>query len=178
MSRTIVRNVRQISLHFFCRSDLRIATERLDSRESEFPPTPKSVKVILKSTIKESYMSKVNCESVMPHWAEAEYALGKIIVHVFHQKRQEMESEHRSSEQNHVALDQVTISYDYFVKHADKYRQDFAEKKGQADFTSFDTIKSSFKHFWQIGELIESNGKYKLNTEGELYKFWEEQFGY
>ena len=30
----------QISLHFFCRSDLRIATERLDSRESEFPPTP------------------------------------------------------------------------------------------------------------------------------------------
>ncbi len=26
-------------------------TERLDSRESEFPPTPESVKLILKSTI-------------------------------------------------------------------------------------------------------------------------------
>ncbi len=32
--------------------DLRIATERLDSRESEFPPTPECVKIILKSTIK------------------------------------------------------------------------------------------------------------------------------
>ncbi len=31
--------------------DLRIATKRLDSRESEFPPTPESVKIILQSTI-------------------------------------------------------------------------------------------------------------------------------
>ncbi len=35
--------------------DLRIATERLDSRESEFPPTPESVKIILKSTIISEY---------------------------------------------------------------------------------------------------------------------------
>ena len=110
-------------------------------------------------------MSKVNCESVMQNWSEATCEFGRMIVHVFHQKRQELESE-----QNRVALDQVTISYDYFVEHAEENRQ--------GDFTPFDTIESSFKHFLQIGELIESNDTYKLNTEGELYKFWVERFGY
>lgn len=104
-------------------------------------------------------MSNVNCESVMPDWSEAQKTLGEIIVYVFHQKRREMESELGCS----VALDQVAISYDYFVNHADEFRR---------DATSFDTIESSFNHFSQIGELIESKDEYKLNIEGELYKFW------
>ena len=110
-------------------------------------------------------MSKVNCESIMPNWSETKYVLGKIIALVFHQKRQEMERE-----QYRVALDQVAISYDYFVEHAEENRQ--------GDFTNFDTIVASFNHFLQIGELIESTGEYKLNIEGELYKYWVEQFGY
>ncbi len=39
--------------------DLRIATERLDSRESEFPPTPECVKIILKSTIISGFLQKL-----------------------------------------------------------------------------------------------------------------------
>ncbi len=35
----------------FCRSDLRIATKLTGSRESEFPPTPQNVLLILKFTI-------------------------------------------------------------------------------------------------------------------------------
>ncbi len=49
-SMELIVNIEIKETHF-CRSDLRIATKLTGSRESEFPPTPQSALLILKSTI-------------------------------------------------------------------------------------------------------------------------------
>lgn len=124
-------------------------------------------------------MSEVKIECVRGNLSEDEWAIGEIIIRVFQQKRQDLESQQSEMEKVCIALDQVAITRDYFLENAEKHKLFIARENNVADATPCETIETLLDLFHQKDQLIKCGEKtYKLNVNTSLYKFLVEEFGY